>query len=54
MGLAKHHKSGHPVNSTHFTGRKSLCGPQVRRKGKRGLTRKQRKARRGTHINKYQ
>lgn len=44
-------KIGHGhVSPAHFTGVKG--GKRVTRIGK-GLTRKQRKAKRGTHINKY-
>ena len=48
MGTSKHYKSGHTVNSKHFTGTKA--GKRVRRKG---LSRKERKLKRRKHINKY-
>lgn len=47
-GMKRHYKSGHAVNIAHFTGTKG--GKRVRRKG---LTRKMRKMKRGTHVNKY-
>jgi hypothetical protein len=50
LGMTKHGKSGKVHTFHHFTGKKA--GVKVRRKGK-GLTRKQRAAKRGTHINKY-
>lgn len=57
QGMRKRGKSrgkiGHQVNDQHFTGPKgSTTGSRVRRKGK-GLTRKQRQMKRGTHVNKY-
>lgn len=51
MGMAKHRTSGHSVNSFHFTGPKA--GKRIRRKGKKGLSHKQRRAKRGKHVNKY-
>jgi hypothetical protein len=51
MGMTKHGKSGKAHKSEHFTGIKK--GKRVRRTGK-GLTRKQRHLRRGTHKNKYE
>jgi hypothetical protein len=51
MGMKKHARSGHPVNSSHFTGKKA--GKQKRRKGRRGLTKRQRKERMNSHINQY-
>lgn len=45
VGMSKHRKSGTIPKA--FTGKKA--GKRVRRKG---LTRKQRKAKRGTHVNK--
>ena len=50
MGMERHGKSGHTVNDKHFTGPKA--GKRVRRIGK-GLTRKERKIKRGKHKNKY-
>ena len=50
IGLSKHRKSGHSTNTQFFTGKKG--GKEKKRRGK-GLTRKQRRASQGTHINKY-
>ena len=49
-GLSKHRKAGHSNNSQHFTGKKS--GKRKTRKGK-GLSRKQRLVKKGSHKNKY-
>lgn len=55
MGMAKHRKSGHVCNANHFTGKKKKS--QTRRKkkldGKPSLTRKQRKIKRRSRVNKY-
>lgn len=52
LGHSKHRKAyGTVHNYNHFTGKQSDNGKR-KRKGK-GLTRKQRKAKRHTHINKY-
>lgn len=48
IGSKKHGQSGKPHNNKHFTGKSK--GKPTRRKG---LTRKQRKAKRRTHKNKY-
>lgn len=48
IGLSKHRKSGKVHNQNHFTGKTG--GKRIRRKG---LTRKQRRLNRGTHINKF-
>jgi len=48
MGMKKHYKMGHTVNCNHFTGQKKSG---TKRKNK--STRKQRRLRRGTHVNKY-
>ena len=50
MGLPKHRKSGKVNSGKNFTGKKG--GKRVRRTGK-GLTRKQRRLKRGTHASKY-
>lgn len=50
MGIPKHRKSGRAQNDQHFSGPAS--GKRSRRKGK-GLTRKQRRLKRGKHVNKY-
>lgn len=50
-GIKKHRKSGKVHNTQHFTGRKGKTRG-VSRKGK-GLTRKDRHRKRGTHENKY-
>jgi hypothetical protein len=51
MGAHKHGTSGHVHPNTHFTGRTSNpCGHAKR---KRGKSRKQRRANRGSHVNKY-
>ncbi len=48
MGMQKHRKSGVSVNHNHFTG--TTKGKRIRRNG---LTRKQRKLKRRTHVNKF-
>ena len=48
--MRRHGRSGHAVNSIHFTGQKK--GKKIRRIGK-GLTRKMRRMKRGKHVNKY-
>lgn len=50
IGSHKHGISGHVHNSTHFTGRKKKAGKH--RKTRR--THRERQARRGTHVNKYE
>lgn len=46
IGSTKHGKSGHTVNSSHFTGRKSsLTAPRKRKKNERSKR---------VHINKYE
>ncbi len=50
LGSRKHGKSGKVHNAKHFTGKSG--GKQVLRKGK-GLSRKERHLKRGTHGNKY-
>jgi hypothetical protein len=50
LGISKHRKSGASPNTAHFKGKTG--GKRVVRKGK-GLTRKQRGAKRGTHVSKY-
>ncbi len=47
-GMSKHRKSGHTVNSSHFTGTKR--GKRIRRKG---ISRKERQMKRSKHVNKY-
>lgn len=42
----------HTVSDKHFTGRKGGTGIRVRRIGK-GLSRKERQAKRGSHENRY-
>ena len=49
QGMSKHRKSGHTVNGNHFTGTAKKKGS----KRKQRLTVKQKKRKRGTHINKY-
>jgi hypothetical protein len=49
-GMRRHGRSGHTVNSSHFTGQKK--GKKIRCKGK-GLTQKMRRMKRGKHVNKY-
>lgn len=51
IGTSKHRKSGEVVTHTHFTGKKG--GKRVRRKGKRGLTRKQRRLIKGSHVSQF-
>jgi len=59
MGSHKHGISGHLPNEQHFTGTtRGKSQLRKRRKGKKGsqafsLSRKQRRAKRRTHINKY-
>lgn len=48
LSMKKHARSGHAVNSNHFTGMK---GSDTDRKRK--SSRRMRKMKRGTHINKY-
>lgn len=48
FGTAKHRKSGHSVNNSHFTGSKKSGT-----KRKRKTSRKQRRLKRRTHSNKY-
>lgn len=49
LGHSKHRKSGTPPTADHFTGKKKKAGG----KRKAGLSRKQRKGKRGSHKNKY-
>ncbi|MFA5070454.1 MAG: hypothetical protein WC528_04195 [Patescibacteria group bacterium] len=59
IGSRKHGKSGHVHNEQHFTGTKAgKRQRRNRRKSKKGseafsLTRKERHAKRRTHVNKY-
>ena len=48
LGMSKHRKSGRSINCTHFTGKKS-SNPKRKQK----LTSKQKRKKRGTHIDKY-
>lgn len=48
FGTSKHRKSGISPNINHFTGK---SGSNTKRKNK--TTRKQRRLKRGTHVNKY-
>lgn len=48
--MARHRKAGHTVTQQHFTGKQG--GKRHHRVGK-GLTKKQRRKKRGTHHNKY-
>jgi hypothetical protein len=47
-GMKKHARSGHTVNNNHFHGKSGSDS-----KKKRKSSHKQRKAKSGTHINKY-
>ena len=48
--MARHRQGGHVTNQQHFTGKQG--GKRQSRVGK-GLTRKQRRKKRGSHVNKY-
>lgn len=49
MGMTKHRISGKTVNNNHFTGKK-----KSKSKRKQALTTKQKKRKRGSHVNKYE
>ena len=49
MGMRKHRISGHVPNNTHFTGRSKKTGTPRNQ----ALTRREKLAKRGSHINKY-
>lgn len=51
LGLSKHRKSGKAANHRHFTGKKRKS-KTVTRTGN-GLTRKERRLKRGSHVNRY-
>tara|TARA_Y100000310_G_scaffold188360_2_gene188346 strand:- start:1978 stop:2166 length:189 start_codon:yes stop_codon:yes gene_type:complete len=50
MSPGKHYKSGKTTNSKHFTGKKSF---DKKKKRPSSTTRKQRKAKKGSHQSKY-
>jgi len=52
LGMSKHRKSGHSHNNSHFTGKKTRMTAYNKNR-KQKLTVKQKKEKRGSHINKY-
>jgi hypothetical protein len=49
LSMKKHAQSGHTVNNNHFTGVSSKQGTPRKQK----LTMRQKRAKRGIHVNKY-
>jgi len=49
VGMRKHRRAGHTVNNNHFTGTARKNGTHRKQK----LTQRQKRMKRGTHVNKY-